>query len=104
MSVVTPVTPVTPVRSAPPLTFATLPAPWKCISYYESTNNLTAVNPVSGTEGAFQFAPSTWTEYAPASFPSSPLSASLSQQLTVAEIVAGARGFKPWETAPLCGE
>jgi hypothetical protein len=95
---------VTMPTQAQPLTFATLPAPWRCIAYYESTNNLTAVNPVSGTEGAFQFAQTTWAAFAPSSFPASPLDASLSQQLTVAENIAAVQGFTPWETAPLCGE
>jgi len=94
--------PVTQAVSQPVLTFATLPAPWGCIASYESTNNLTAVNYQSGTEGAFQFMPSTWQEFAPAGYPSTPLNASLQQQLTVAEIVQANRGWGQWETAPLC--
>ncbi len=86
------------------ITFATLPAPWGCIAHYESTDNLTAVNPYSGTEGAFQFDPATWTEFAPAGFPSSPLNANLGQQLTVAEIILSHRGWGQWQTAPLCGQ
>jgi hypothetical protein len=85
------------------VTFSTLPAPWGCIAHYESTSNLTAVNYKSGTEGAFQFDPATWTEFAPAGFPPSPLDATLGQQLTVAEIVLAHRGWGQWETAPLCG-
>jgi len=98
-----PQTPQTPIP-APPVTFATLPSPWGCISYYESTNNLTAVNPASGTEGAFQFNPTTWAEFAPAGFPSSPLYASLGQQLTVAQIVQQNQGWGAWTTAGLCGQ
>jgi hypothetical protein len=90
------------VQTQPVLTFATLPAPWGCIAHYESTSNLTAVNYRSGTEGAFQFKPTTWTEFAPAGYPSTPLNASLQQQLTVAEIVLAHRGWGQWETAPLC--
>lgn len=103
----TPPTPVAPVTLATSVTntvtFATLPAPWGCIAHYESTDNLTAVNYKSGTEGAFQFDPATWQEFAPPSFPASPLQATLGQQLTVAQAVEAARGFGQWETAPLCG-
>jgi len=100
-----PPAPPTPAPTPPPpVTFATLPSPWGCISFYESTNNLTAVNPASGTEGAFQFNPSTWTEFAPAGFPSSPLDASLGQQLTVAQIVQQNQGWSAWTTASLCGQ
>ena len=98
----TPVSAPTQVAQ-PPLTFATLPAPWGCIAFHESTNNLTAVNYQSGTEGAFQFMPSTWQEFAPPSFPASPLQATLTQQFIVAKAVEAARGFGQWETAPLCG-
>jgi hypothetical protein len=85
------------------VTFQTLPAPWGCISYRESTNNLSAINPISGTEGAFQFAQSTWTKYAPAGYPSSPLGATLGQQLTVAKAVQVGQGWGAWESASLCG-
>jgi hypothetical protein len=85
------------------VTFATLPAPWRCIVRHESTYNLTAVNYKSGTEGAFQFDPATWQEFAPPSFPASPLQATLTQQFIVAKAVEAARGFGQWETAPLCG-
>jgi len=102
LSVPAPKSVATPAVST--LTFATLPAPWGCIAHYESTDNLTAVNYKSGTEGAFQFMPTTWQEFAPPSFPSSPLQASLGQQLFVAQRVEAARGFGQWETAPLCGE
>ena len=93
--------PAAPVSTV--VTFSTLPAPWGCIARYESTSNLTAVNYKSGTEGAFQFDPATWTEFAPVGFPPSPLDATLGQQLTVAEIVLAHRGWGQWETAPLCG-
>ncbi|MHB1732027.1 MAG: transglycosylase family protein [Ferrimicrobium acidiphilum] len=108
-----PVAPVTPIIPPKPMTlatevtntvtFATLPAPWKCIVRHESTYNLTAVNHKSGTEGAFQFDPATWQEFAPPSFPASPLQATLTQQFIVAKAVEAARGFGQWETAPLCG-
>ncbi len=102
--VATPVAPTTLATSVTnTVTFATLPAPWGCIAHYESTDNLTAVNHKSGTEGAFQFDPATWQEFAPPSFPASPLQATLGQQLTVAQAVEAARGFGQWETAPLCG-
>ena len=86
----------------PPVSFATLPAPWGCIARYESTDNLRAVNPASGDMGAFQFAPATWAEYAPPGWPS-PLAASLYEQLVVAQAVQRGQGWGAWETAPLCG-
>jgi len=97
----TPMTLATQVTNT--VTFATLPAPWGCIVFHESTNDLTAVNYQSGTEGAFQFDPATWQEFAPPSFPASPLQATLTQQFIVAQAIEAARGFGQWETAPLCG-
>lgn len=97
--------PPSPPKPAPPvtaLTFATLPPPWGCIARYESTDNLEAVNPVSGDLGAFQFAPSTWAAYAPPGWPD-PLHATLYQQLVVAQAVQRGQGWGAWETAPLCG-
>ncbi len=84
------------------MAFSALPTQWQCVAFYESTDNIKAVNPVSGDSGAFQFQESTWSEYAPISFPNSPLNASLFQQFEVAQIVYKAQGAKAWETANLC--
>ncbi len=81
----------------------TIPAVWQCIEYRESSNNIHAVNPESGDQGAFQFSLDTWRQYAPVGFPSEPIEATLDQQYEVALILWKARGFEPWETAPLCG-
>ncbi len=85
-----------------PFTSADLPAPWSCIAFRESTDNLRAVNPVSGDQGAFQFALATWAEYAPAGYPAEPIGATLRQQFDVALLLWQADGFSPWETASLC--
>lgn len=100
---VVPVPKVAASAPSPPLTFQTLPWPWPCITFRESTWNLAAVNPASGDQGAFQFALGTWKEYAPAGYPSQPTKASLSQQLTVAKHIAAVDGYSPWVTARLCG-
>lgn len=86
------------------VSFSQLPAVWQCIAHYESNDNLVAVNPVSGDEGAFQFQPSTWAAYAPASYPSNPLEANLNQQYSVALVVLANQGWTAWQTAVLCGE
>jgi hypothetical protein len=84
------------------MSFEALPQPWACIAFYESTDNTQAVNPVSGDSGAFQFQASTWQEYAPISFPTSPLNASLLQQFEVAKMVYLQQGSGAWQTWNLC--
>ena len=91
------------VASAPLLTLQTLPWPWSCITFRESTWNLAAVNSASGDQGAFQFALGTWKEYAPSGYPSQPIQATLGQQLIVALRIAAVDGYSPWVTARLCG-
>lgn len=98
-----PVPTVAPVPAAVPLTFNRLPLPWSCIAFRESTDNLSAINADSGDEGAFQFAQSTWAEFAPTGYPDRPIYATLAQQYTVALRLWQARGYSPWVTAPLCG-
>jgi hypothetical protein len=61
------------------------------------------VNPISGDQGAFQFALSTWREYAPAGYPEDPVDATLDEQFEVALAVWQADGFRPWVTAGVCG-
>ena len=95
-----------PVLSSPPpavLTVKTLPAPWGCIAFYESTDRPDAYNPSSGAAGYFGIEPATWAEYAPPGYPPSPLSADLVQQYTVAKAVLAGQGWRAWETASLCG-
>lgn len=92
-----------PIPAPVPMTFDRLPLPWSCIAFRESTDNLSAINAESGDEGAFQFAQSTWTEYAPTSYPVRPIYATLAQQYNVALRLWQARGYSPWVTAPLCG-
>ncbi len=83
--------------------FSQLPPVWQCIAHYESTDNLQAINPTTKDQGAFQFNLNTWSEFAPATYPSQPINASLDQQYTVALNLWTQRGFEPWQTAPLCG-
>lgn len=83
--------------------FSDLPQPWSCIAWYESTDNTVAINPSSGDEGAFQFALTTWTEFAPVGFPFRPVDATLEQQFEVALLLWQNQGFTPWVTASLCG-
>ena len=85
-----------------PLTFGDLPEVWQCIAMKESTDNLRAVNVSSGDQGAFQFAITTWAEYAPVGYPTEPVEATLAQQYTVALRLWQAEGFRPWVTASLC--
>ncbi len=94
-----------PVYQAPQaLTFQTLPAPWGCISWNESTWNLAAVNPQTGDAGAFQISNYMWDKYKTASMPWLIPSATLAQQLQVAQTIQQLWGWNQWETAPLCGE
>lgn len=91
------------VASPTPFSWTSLPIPWQCIAFRESTDNLRAINPVSGDVGAFQFALGTWNEYRPATYPSTPLLATLQQQYEVALAVEKKDGFSPWVTAKMCG-
>ena len=83
--------------------FSDLPQPWSCIAWRESTDNAVAINPISGDQGAFQFALTTWAEFAPAGFPNQPIDATLEQQFEVALLLWQKQGFTPWVTASLCG-
>ena len=88
---------------APPLTFQSLPWPWGCIAWHESTWDLMAVNSSSGDSGAFQISAYMWDRFKDSSMPWWIPSASLQQQLTVAERIQANSGWNQWETAPLCG-
>lgn len=92
-----------PNESQTSVTFATLPWPWGCIAFQESTDSTTAVNPLSGDQGAFQFSLATWDEFAPAGYPTEPIEATLGEQYDVALLLWQARGFEPWVTASECG-
>lgn len=91
-----------PMETVAQMTVSDLPPVWQCIAFYESTDRLTAVNPQSGDQGIFQFALSTWREFAPPGYPAEPIEASLSEQFDVALKLWQAQGFNPWETKSLC--
>lgn len=86
------------------LTFQTMPWPWGCIAWHESTWNLAAINPSSGDAGAFQISQYMWEQYRSQSDPWWIPAATLTQQYHVALRIEQAWGWGQWETAPLCGE
>lgn len=77
--------------------------PWPCLAWYESTDNPSAVNSVSGDGGLWQIAPSTWAAYGGFEFAPLAQDASPQAQLAVAQRIAQGQGWQAWETAPLCG-
>lgn len=93
-----------PMVVASALTFQTLPWPWGCISWHESTWSTTAINPATQDSGAFGIDYRNWDKFKTASMPWYIPSASLAQQFQVAQAVQAAYGWGMWETAPLCGE
>jgi len=99
------VLPGVPVRRAGvnPITFQALPRVWACIAHYESTDSTTAINASSGDAGAFQISQHMWDAYKSPTMPWWTPSATLAQQLSVAQTIQRAWGWSQWETAPLCG-
>ena len=86
------------------LTFQTLPWPWGCIAWHESTWSTTAINPATQDSGAFGIDYTNWDKFKTPAMPWYIPSASLAQQFQVAQAVQAAYGWGMWETAPLCGE
>jgi hypothetical protein len=89
---------------AAPITFQTLPWPWGCISWHESTWSTTAINPVTQDSGAFGIDYTNWDHFKTPAMPWYIPSASLAQQYQVAQAVQAAYGWGMWVTAPGCGE
>ena len=100
--------PPTPSKLTPqPLTtkqyLESLPNPWPCIADHESTDNPTAINPISGDSGAFSIAQSTWLEFGGLRYSWSPRWASVQDQYRIALRILAGQGWQAWVTAPLCG-
>jgi muramidase (phage lysozyme) len=69
-----------------------------CVIARESGGNPTAVNPVSGAAGLYQFLPSTWADYD--GYPSA-ADAPASVQQQYFDLIYAAEGTAPW--APFDG-
>ena len=76
----------------------TLPEPWKCIAWYESTDR--NVSNGLGDYGYFQISESSWLA---AGMIGNPMDYGLDTQLLGARRVERMQGFQAWETHSLCG-
>ena len=95
-----------PASQAPtsaPITFQTLPWPWGCIAWHESTWSTTAINPVTQDSGAFGIDYTNWDHFKTPQMPWYIPSATLAQQYQVAQAVQAAYGWGMWVTASGCG-
>lgn len=89
--------------TAPPVivwTPQTLPSPWSCIVFRESSDQ-NIVSPDGAHFGYFQFTISSWHEVGGVGLPTQ---ASLQTQFHFAKALQKLQGWRAWETAPLCGE
>ena len=92
-----------PLVVASGLTFQTLPWPWGCIAWHESTWSTTAINPVTQDSGAFGIDYTNWDHFKTPQMPWYIPSATLAQQYQVAQAVQAAYGWGMWVTASGCG-
>lgn len=87
-----------PADSADPLASAPsyVQSAFSCITWRESRDEPTAVNPTSGDGGLYQFNVGTWLAHGGGQFASEAQYASVTQQDTVAFWTWQADGFSPW--------
>ena len=85
------------VLAAPALASPTHQDPWDAVAACESGGNW-STNTGNGYSGGLQFAPSTWRSYGGGAYSSTASGATRAQQITIAEKVLHAQGWKAWPT------
>lgn len=80
------------------------PQPWQALAECESSGHWDYGAPGrytdgDGYEGGLNFAPTTWTSFAPANYPTHAYSATVAQQIAVARRVLAVQGWAAW---PAC--
>lgn len=68
---------------------------WDRLARCEATGNWN-INTGNGYSGGLQFAPSTWSAYAPPGYPAVAWQATREQQIVVGELVLAAQGWNAW--------
>jgi hypothetical protein len=85
------------VLAAPALASPMRQDPWDAVAQCESGGNWSA-NTGNGYSGGLQFAPRTWASYGGGAFAGTASGATRAQQITIAEKVLHAQGWKAWPT------
>lgn len=92
------VTTVAPKQSAPPVSSVAAGSVWDRLAQCESGGNW-AINTGNGYFGGLQFNAGTWISNGGGAYAPTANLATREQQISIAEKVAGGRGFAPW---PAC--